>query len=247
LDIETSPNTAYVWGLFKTNIAPSQIKQTGRVMCWAAQWFSDDNSDVMFEAEWPRRHKTMVRRAWNLLDEADVVVHYNGMRFDIPTLNREFVKYEMGPPSPYQQVDLLRVAKKQFRFVSNKLTHLLQELDIGDKIKTEFELWIGCMEGDPQAQKDMEAYNRNDVTELQGLYDRLLPWISTHPNHALYEDSLHPVCPNCGSYELNRRGFAYTKTQKYRRFQCKACGTWSRQRSTAVDKYIRNNILTQAQ
>ncbi|NIV35232.1 MAG: hypothetical protein GWN58_38990, partial [Anaerolineae bacterium] len=48
----------------------------------------------------------MLEGAWELLDEADAVVHYNGKKFDIPTLNREFVKYGFTPPSPYKQIDL---------------------------------------------------------------------------------------------------------------------------------------------
>ena len=33
LDIETSPNQAYVWGLFKQNIGISQMTDSSRVMC----------------------------------------------------------------------------------------------------------------------------------------------------------------------------------------------------------------------
>ena len=39
-------------------------------------------------------------------------------------------------------------------------------------------------------------------------------------------------CPNCGSEEFQQRGFAVTQVQKYRRYQCKGCGTWFRGNKT---------------
>ena len=118
LDIETAPNTAYVWGLFKQNISISQIVDSSAMLCWAAKWL--DNEDVMFSSIMGGRKK-MLQRIHKLLDEADAVVHYNGSRFDIPTLNKEFLEAGMSPPSPYAQVDLLKTARQQFRFPSNKL------------------------------------------------------------------------------------------------------------------------------
>ncbi len=74
LDIETSPNLAYVWGLFKQNVAINQIKESGSVLCWAAKWYG--SRDVMFDSAhkyrryqcsscggWFRGHRTVLRPA----------------------------------------------------------------------------------------------------------------------------------------------------------------------------------------
>ena len=248
IDIETAPNVAHVWGLFKQNIGTNQILQTGRVMCWAARWFSDgEDATTVFMSEYQHGHEAMVRGAWRLLDEADAVVHYNGTRFDVPTLNREFLKLGLAPPSPYAEVDLLRTARKRFRFASNRLDHLLKELKIGEKVRHDgHSLWVGCMNGDHDSWVRMEEYNRGDVDQMDTLYRVLLPWISNHPNHALYQDTDRPVCTNCGGTSLHSRGTQRTKTQMYRRFQCQDCGTWVRERFTSVDKDKRRHILTQA-
>jgi rubredoxin len=82
------------------------------------------------------------------------------------------------------------------------------------------------MKNNPEAWKEMEEYNRNDVVILEKVYDTLKPWIKDHANLSLYAEDL--VCPNCGSGSYQRRGFAYTKTAKYPRFQCTACGNWFR-------------------
>lgn len=246
-DIETAPNEAYVWGIWKQNISLSQIVRTSRVLCFAARWFSDADPRTFFRSEHADGHEEMVRAAWDMLDDADVVVHYNGDRFDVPTLNREFLKYGLMPPSPYQQVDLLKTARRQFRFTSNKLDHLLKELGIEGKVRhTGFEMWVDCMKGDPEAWALMEEYNRGDVDRLEDLYRVMLPWITNHPNYALFLDTDRPVCTNCGGTNLHSRGTSKTKTQMYRRFQCQDCGTWNRERFTSVDKDRRRHILTQA-
>lgn len=246
IDIETAPNMAYVWGAYKQNVHQEQMIQTGRVMCFAYRWYSDPDSVPSFVSEHSHGHEAMVNAAWALLHEADAVVHYNGNKFDVPTLNREFVKYGLTPPAPYKQIDLLRVARKEFRFFTNRLDNVLRELDLGQKVKNDgFMLWVECMAGDEDAWRRMEEYNLADVTEMEKLYRRLLPWISTHPNHALYQNTDGPTCPNCGSNNVHRRGTARTKTQLYQRYQCQDCGRWNRERYTQVDPDKRRHILTQ--
>ena len=195
LDIETSPNTAHVWGLWQQNVGLSQLRESSRVMCWAAMWAGDD--EVNFSSENHTSHKNMIKAAHSLLDEADAVCHYNGKKFDMPTLNKEFLKHGLLPPSPYKQIDLLRVARSQFRFPSNKLDYVAQQLGLGKKVAHEgHELWIKCMAGDKDAWARMEEYNINDVLLLEKVYDRLLPWINNHPNMS-YTKSEY-VCPTCG-------------------------------------------------
>jgi len=163
----------------------------------------------------------------SLLDDADVVIHYNGKKFDIPTLNKEFLLYGYAPPAPYKQIDLLRVVRSNFKFPSNKLDYVAQRLNLGKKVKHEgHELWIKCMNKDPLAWKKMERYNKQDVVLLEKVYDALLPWIKSHPNHNLYDDVEH-ACPSCGSSKLHRRGVNRTIGGVYQRYQCIDCGSWS--------------------
>ena len=222
LDIETSPNTAYVWGLYNQNIPITGIIDSSSVMCYAAKWFGEE--DVYFDSIMENSHKRMLAGIHSLLDDADVVVHYNGSRFDIPTLNKEFILYNFVPPSPYKQVDLLKVARNQFKFASNKLDYVAQELGLGKKHETRFHLWVDCMNKDPDAWEQMKDYNINDVILLEEVYNRFLPWIKNHPSHGLYKRDA--VCPKCGSSNYQARGWAYTTACKYRRYQCKDCGGW---------------------
>ena len=244
LDIETSPNTAHVWGIWNQNIGINQLMESSYTLCWAAKWYGQ--RAVMFDSLANSTKKQMLHQLHLLLDAADVVIHYNGTKFDIPTINKEFLLLGINPPSPYKQLDLLKITRKTFKFPSNKLDYVAQALGIGEKVKhIGHELWIKCMNNDPKAWKMMEKYNKGDVILLEKLYDRLLPWITSHPNYGIYSELDRPVCTNCGSHNLHSRGYTRTKTQLYRRFHCTNCGTWCRSRFTEVDKEMRNNILVQ--
>lgn len=227
IDIETSPNLAHVWGLWNQNVGLSQLLEAGEVICFAAKWYGAE--EVLFFSTFHNGKQEMIAAAHELLDKADAVVHYNGSAFDIPHLNREFVEAGLNPPSPYEQIDLLKVVKKQFRFPSNKLDYVTRALGLDQKVQhAGHQLWIKCMAGDYQSWEVMKGYNVQDVRITEQLYDRLLPWISSHPVHGLYVDSEEMLCPNCGSSELERRGRAYTRVSVFQRYQCKRCGKWSR-------------------
>lgn len=231
IDIETTPNLAHVWGMWKQNVGLPQLLEASEVLCFAAKWhgeltrfFAPDGADAMARGR-------MIREAHALLDAADVVVHYNGERFDVPHLNREFLLAGLTPPSPYKQVDLLKAVKKTFRFPSNKLAYVSKVLGLEGKVGHEgHELWVKCMAGDPEAWETMRRYNVQDVDLLEDLYGKLRPWIPGHPNVALYDEANDEAlrCPACGSDDVIRSGYAYTQVTRFQRFRCKACDKWFR-------------------
>lgn len=228
LDIERSPNVAYIWGLFKENIPLARLIDTSKLLCYAAKWYGDEQ--VYFDSIFHSTEKKFLKGLHGLIDEADVVVHYNGKDFDIPVINTAFVEAGLKPPAPYKQVDLLEVVRRQFKFTSNKMDHVSQQLGLGSKRETTFQLWIDCINNSPDAWEQMMEYNVEDVMILERMYEKLKPWIKNHPNYGLYQDE-GLVCPNCGSDHWERRGFAYTSTNKYQRYNCLDCGSWFRDKA----------------
>lgn len=228
IDIETTPHVLYGFGLFNQNFGITQIEEPTRMMCFAAQW--TDEKTVMFHSEYYDGRDEMVNAAWKLLNEADAVITYNGDRFDIPHLNREFLLAGLTPPAPYASIDLLKTVRKQFKNASNKLDWVAQQLGVGAKtIHTGFQLWLDCMKGDPKAWALMEKYNRQDVKVTIGVYKKILPWITTHPSVPMYAGQ-REGCPNCGSLKHTKEGFTYTASSKFQRFHCSnpKCGRWWR-------------------
>lgn len=243
LDIETAPHSVYVWGLWKQDVAINQIVEPGYTLCWAAKWYGEKK--IMFSSIHRDGNEAMLRGIYDLIEEADAVIHYNGTKFDMPTLAQEFLAQGWAPPSSPIHIDLLNTARRRFRLPSNKLNYVAGYLNLGQKIEHKgMELWRDCMAGNDKAWRLMERYNKGDVTLLEKVYEVLRPWVPNHPNHALFNSADAPTCPNCGGTHLQRRGFYYTKTMRYQRYHCQTCGAWSRERATDLDKEDRRNILT---
>ena len=232
IDIETRPHTVYAWGLHDQHVAINQIVEPGVILCFAAKWH--DERGVMFHSSEGGKELRMLKAAHKLLTEADIVVGWNSDSFDLKWLNGQFVKHGLLPPEPYKKVDLLKTARAQFKVASNKLDYWAQYLGLGKKADTGgFDLWRGCMDGDPKAWRTMERYNRQDVRLTEKVYDRLGSWIKNHPNMALYTGTV--CCPKCGGERLQRRQAFHTTTRSYAKFQCVTrlptggiCGAWFR-------------------
>lgn len=222
LDIETKPALAYVWGLWDQTISLNQLIEPSAPISFAAKWHGSPETECW--ADWHEGgHIAMVRRAHEMLSEADAVIGYNSDSFDLRKLRGEFVLAGLPPVPPLTSIDLLKSVKK-LGFQSNKLGYVGPLLEIGKKVEHEgFDLWKAVMEGDKDAQKRMEMYNIGDVLLTEELYDKLLPYIHNHPH--LGEDGPRQ-CGACGSNHLQSRGFRRTKSFKIQRLQCVDCGSW---------------------
>ncbi len=238
LDIETAPHRVYAWGLWGQDIHLDQIEAPGYTLCWAAKWLGP-RQKMMFASVYAQGRDLMLENIYDLINEADIVVHYNGTKFDMPTLNKEFLIEGWSPPLVYKQVDLLYTARRQFRLASNKLDWVAQSLGLGKKTRHKgMELWRDCMAGDMAAWQVMERYNKRDVVLLEKVYNALLPWITDHPNLALYTGENRPACTNCGSLHVIKRGYYYAKTRRYRRWSCADCGANMRARLSEKDSKL---------
>lgn len=231
LDIETSPAVVYAWNTFKQNIYNDQILEPTRLITFAAKWLGDKK--VTVKAEWGQGgRKEMIEELWRLLDEADIIVTYNGKSFDVPHINREFILLGLTPPQPYAHVDLYNTVRSKFKFMSGKLGWVVQVLDLGGKMAHEgFNLWKSVLAGDEAARKRMEKYNAQDVRITESLYLELLPWISGHPNMAILVGALN-ACPTCSSSDLQKRGIQKTMAFTFQRYYCSNCGSYSRSRKS---------------
>ena len=221
LDIETSPNLVYAWGLWNQNIGISQIVEPTYVLSWAAKWL--DQKIIYYRKHDDPDFLTLI---WDMIDKADAVVHYNGTAFDMKHLNREFLEAGLGQPFMPKNIDLLKTVRQQFKFPSNKLDYVADRV-LGRKKADAggMATWIGCLNGHGPSWATMRKYNREDVRLTEELYLRIRPWIKGHPNHGLYiEDQDEPVCRNCGSDNIHSKGWQPLNVRSYQRYRCVDCG-----------------------
>lgn len=226
LDIESKPLTVYTWGLWDQNIGINQIADHGGMMCFAAKWLG--SKEVLFFSEHQDGYDGMIAAVWNLLNQCDILITYNGDRYDIKRINNTFLLAGLTPPKPYKSIDLIKTNRNRFDLPSRKLDYLIQQTGVGAKVKHEgFDLWTGCMAGDPEAWAKMEEYNKGDVLVTEGAYLKLLPWLTNAPHLGMYT-GVTDACPYCGKQALVASGLTHTNVQSYEAFKCSECGGWSR-------------------
>lgn len=234
LDIETLyMEVKGVWDLRTEYIRPEKIVKDWSILCYAAKWLFEpeiQGAVVTPKEAVNREEGSILGGIWKLMNEADIIVTQNGINFDIKRLNTKFLKYGYSPPSPYLNVDTLRVAKDKFAFPSNKLDHLGKTvLGLDGKIKMEEQDWDDCAEGKKDALDKMLVYCKKDVAPLlEDLYLKFLPWISSHPNLNVYTDHDKEVCPKCESSEIKWTGVYPTPMGLWSGFRCGVCGATGR-------------------
>lgn len=228
-DIETAPNLAYVWGKWEQNVI--DYHSEWYMLCYAWKWLGESSVKAASLQDWRcKDDRELVKSLWRLFDEADVVIAHNGDAFDVKKTQARFLFHGLKPPSPVVTVDTKKVARRYFNFNSNKLDDLGKTLGVGRKVKhSGFEVWLGCMRNDKKYWKEMIHYNKQDVTLLEKVYLKMLPWMKTHPNLAFLSGKSEG-CPNCGSSKLKSYGIRRTKSSAYRRLRCLKCSAFSRVR-----------------
>ena len=227
IDIENSPHMVWTYKLWGNNvyIAPDMVIQQSQIMCFAGKWIGE-NTDPMFYSTYHNGYGGMMSAAWELMNEADGLVWFNGDRFDGPKINKAVLVEGYDPPSPYKGIDLYTVIRRNFDFPHKRLDEVCKALGIGGKIGSHKDNWKLCLENDPEAWERMRLYNIQDVVLNEKLFNIVLPWIggSAIPSVAL--DNGTGIACRCGSKNLTKEGFRQTLKGKFQRFRCGSCGTW---------------------
>lgn len=238
IDIEVAPALVMLWDIWNPKISPhTHIVQDKEMICFAAKWLGEPG--IAFRSTYHDGKFTMLQELHGLLEEADAVMHWNGVSFDMPWINTELFKAGFSPPSPYKNIDLYLQFRKIFNFTSNSMDFITKALGYQGKEDTRPD-WKGILNGDKKAWDDIKIYNTQDVLCLEDAYGQARPWLMNHPSFAVYSESDN-MCPNCGSESLEKRGKAYTAVSVYQRYHCTnpECGKWSRSTSRETGVKIR--------
>jgi hypothetical protein len=249
IDIETKPILAHVWDIWDQNVSLGQIKKDWSILSFSAKWLGDPPSKTIYKDLRGRKNvdddTPILKKVWKLMDEADILLTQNGKKFDVKKLKARFILNKMKPPSKFKQIDTCEIARQEFGFTSNKLEYLTDKLctkykKLKHKKYPGFEMWKECISGNLDAWKCMEKYNRWDVLSLEELYYVLAPW-SNKINFNLYREGNTEMC-NCGSKDIQFRGYHYTEVGKFRKFCCKECGGWNRSSVNLLSKEKRASL-----
>ena len=120
-DIETAPNLSYVWGQYQQDVI--EHEREWYMMCVSYRWVPQKRTHVCSLVDFPEAYLEdpendyhVVKKLWELFEEADIVIAHNGDKFDMRKANARFVKHGLGPPAPVKCGDTLKVARRFFMF-----------------------------------------------------------------------------------------------------------------------------------
>lgn len=244
-DIETVPMEVYAWGLFKPILNYHNIKRDWCILSWAGKWLHlpEVFSDITTPDEIKERDDSRICKSlFDVLEEADIIISHNALKFDIRKTNSRFLLNGIKKPSPYQVIDTLKESRSLFAHSSHRLDFLGSMIKRKEKLYTNFDLWIMCMDGDEESLKYMDEYCKNDVLLLEDVYMEMRGWIKSHPNLGLYAETTEPVCPTCMSKDIESCGEYITTAGAFNSLRCNNCNAISRMRKSNLTLVEREKL-----
>lgn len=230
-DTERAPPLAWVWEDNKPQfINYTQYVQHG--FFTSIQWqFSDENkpsalsvtdSPTAFRKN-PTCDKRVVKKAAELLNSADIVVAHNGKRFDWKHVLGKMVYHGIDPIRKPYIIDTLLEAKKA-KFPSNALGNLADYLEIAKKEKNQANIGkmvFGSIDERISEIDKQTAYGLKDIQPMIEFYEKIRPYMETHPNIGAYTGIL--TC-SCGSTDLHSRGERHLSGNRVKAmYRCREC------------------------
>lgn len=248
-DVETTAAVALAFGRHKQFINQDAIiEEGGKIITAAYRWLGQSDSTLVNASAdcFTGSDAQAVEELYYCFEEADLVVGHNAKNFDIKVLQTRGLANNFDALPFVQVCDTLEVAKKKFRFPSNRLDALAAYLGIGRKIDTGgIDLWKRVQAGDKQAFKEMREYCKHDTNLLYDVFVamRSRGLISSF-NAGVYFNDNEIHCPVCSSTDVVESGrFVTTPTSKFKEYRCNDCGSVSRGRDNLISTEKRKSLL----
>lgn len=223
-DIEVSPNIGFFWQPgHKISLGYENIIKERAIICICYKWAG---SDKVYSLQWDKNQddKEMLAKFVKVANLSDEMVGHNGDNFDLKWIRTRCLFHDIDMMPNYTTIDTLKEARKGFRFNSNRLDYISKFIGLEGKIKTEFNLWkLITLNNDKKSLKYMVEYCKNDVTELEKVYDRLHKYIKPKTSIAQYRCD----CPNCGSEKTKiQKSRVSAAGVRLKQIQCQDCGKY---------------------
>jgi len=238
-DLETSPNVGLFWQPgYKVSLSYENIIQERAIICVCYKWEGDKQ---VHHLEWDAGDdKALCEAFLEVAVQADELIAHNGDNYDVKFLNGRCIFHGLNPSPIWKTVDTLAIARKRFKFNSNRLDYLGQLLIGEGKIKTEYGLWKDILlHNCPRAMKSMVKYCKQDVVLLEKIWQKMAPYHNpkTHAGVMAYLDKW--TCPHDASQNVKHSKRAVTAAGTVRHeMKCNECGRYYSISEKAHREYV---------
>lgn len=248
IDLETSAALVYCFGRHKQFINQDAVKiEGGKLLVSGYKFLGDEKVTVLYNKQAIKRGEDyeLCVKMLQLFSQADVVVAHNAKGFDIKMLETRLIANGLSALPSVKVIDTLELAKRKFRFPSNKLDSLGAYLGLGRKVShSGIDLWVRVQEGDEKALSEMIKYCEGDVELLESIFLELQTRGFIGLNYGLYYADDKVRCNSCGSSHVVKTGRKVTTPSGiYNEYRCMHCGTVTRDKQNQASKQKRASLL----
>jgi len=242
-DIETSTILTEVFDSGKQYVGKQNILESWYMICWAGMWLDSGEvfGDTVTSKEAQNRDDSRISESlYKYVDEADILITYNGKGFDVPRMYRRFKENGLNKPSYFNHIDLYPTIRNQFDYESNAMDFVASRLELVRKIQNSgWTFWQAASRGDEQTLEEMFTYCKGDIPPLQELYYEFRTWIPNHPAIFMYDlDTDEPQCRYCGSTEITTISDRLIPVglNLYKQYRCNECHGTGRYKEGQLSK-----------
>lgn len=159
----------------------------GRILCAVVKSF-DPPAVRVFRADlypgWAEgkryNDRHLFKELRDHLEEFDVLVAHNGIRFDLPFLQSKALKYKMKPLNPgIKFIDPVLLARKYLRLNSNRLDTVARHIGAKhQKTPLDMEIWFKAIgDGDKSCMNKIVTHCVADVEVLLEVMEAVRPFV----------------------------------------------------------------------
>ena len=180
-DITASPLRCAV-----VDLETSDLWGSGRILCGVAYafdpfeeriWRCDEHDQWATGKRYSDRE--LVEAILRGLEEFDIVFAYNGSAFDFPFLRTRALIHGLPPVEPRKIVDPVMLARRVFRFKSNRLDAVAHDMGCPfEKTDLDKGVWQRAMlDGDQECLDQVVIHCQFDVKVLTWVSQKMAPYV----------------------------------------------------------------------
>ena len=226
IDIETSLNVCVSFYIgSKVSLSAEQIIKERAIICISYMWDTWSKPKTVY---WDKDQsdKELLIKLSKVISEADILVHHNGDKYDIPFINGRLLYHKLPPLGPIPSVDTLKYSRGSFYLNSHRLDYLGKYCKLGGKSDTGgLKRWIDItVHNNRKEMKLMGMYCERDVILLRDFYKRVSPYANSRHHIGIMAGGVREDCPQCGQDSPIKWGTYTSSIGIYQKYRCKGCG-----------------------
>ena len=257
-DLESSLMGTLTFGLWNQNISGNRITKHSHLLSNSWAFNDEPPQGVRLSPEDVAEGNDLlvVIDTIRAIEKADLIISYNGKKFDVPLLKTRALLHGLQPIKFPPHLDLMQEAKRNFRFPSNSMQNISLYLGEHGKLATSGRnLWERCYhyqnyDDCNEALAQMLEYGLRDIDATRDLHKRMQGWFKSPVNVGLITKEINGVntkdnhellCPHCSSKDVDKIGSkAYTSVSSFNIYRCGNSGCRGLSRDNAAGTKLVN-------